>query len=254
MTDTIANSTSQQPVALVTGAARRIGACIAQHLHQHGYRVLIHYHQSQSDAERLVDQLNRQRPNSAAGLRADLTDSDAIRLLAEQAVNQWQRLDLLVNNASRFYPTAIDSISEQDWQQLVGSNLKAPLWLTQALLPALRRQAGSNIINLVDTHAQRPLQGYSLYCSAKAGLAMLTQSLAKELAPDIRVNGIAPGPILPPEGVASRDPAAEQQVLNSTLLKRYGSPDDIADTVLFLARQSYITGQIIAVDGGKSVN
>ena len=247
-----ATSAADQPVALITGAARRIGACIAQRLHQIGYRVLIHYHRSEPEAQQLAAELNRIRPDSARTLQADLTDSRAIEQLAIQAQAQWQRLDLLVNNASSFYPTPLEQITESDWDALIGSNLKAPLWLSKELAPALRQQQGS-IVNIVDVHGQRPLQGFSLYSIAKAGLAMLTQSLAKELAPQIRVNGVAPGPILPPEGAAKRDPAAEQKTLEKTLLKRYGTPDDIADTVLFLARQSFITGQIIAVDGGKSV-
>ncbi|MEH6470546.1 MAG: pteridine reductase [Halopseudomonas sp.] len=240
------------PVALITGAARRIGACITRRLHQNGYRVLIHYLHSQQAAEQLASELNRLRPGSAATLHADLTDTAAVELLANQARNHWQRLDLLVNNASSFYPTPLAQINESDWNALIGSNLKAPLWLSKALLPALTQQQGS-IVNIVDTYAQRPLQGYPIYSIAKAGLAMLTQSLAKELAPQVRVNGVAPGPILPPEGAAKRDPVAEQQLLEKVLLGRYGSPDDIADTVIFLAQQRFITGQIIAVDGGKSL-
>ena len=249
---TRSSSETLQPVALVTGAARRIGACIAQRLHQAGYRVLIHYHRSEPEAQRLAADLNCIRPDSARILQADLTDSHAIEQLALQAQAQWQQLDLLVNNASSFYPTPIEQIDESDWDALIGSNLKAPLWLSKALLPGLRQQQGS-IVNIVDVHAQRPLQGFPLYSVAKAGLAMLTQSLAKELAPLIRVNGVAPGPILPPEGAAKRDAVSEQKNLQKTLLKRYGTSDDIADTVLFLARQSFITGQIITVDGGKSL-
>ncbi len=250
MTHRAADST--QPVALITGAARRIGACIARRLHQAGYRVVIHYQHSSQQAQQLAADLNRLQADSAITLQADLCDSRALEQLALGAQQQWQRLDLLVNNASSFYPTPIAQISDQDWDALIGSNLKAPLWLSKALLPALRQQQGS-IVNIVDVHAQRPLQDYPLYSIAKAGLAMLTQSLAKELAPQIRVNGVAPGPILPPEGAAKRDPLAEQQTLDKTLLRRYGSPDDIAATVLFLAQQAFITGQIIAVDGGRSI-
>jgi len=243
---------SSQPVALITGAARRIGATIARRLHQVGYRVVIHYQHSEQDAQQLAAELNQQRPDSAICLQADLCDNDALDPLALAAQQQWRRLDLLVNNASSFYPTPIAQINDADWNALIGSNLKAPLWLSKALAPMLRQQQGS-IVNIVDVHAQRPLQNYPLYSIAKAGLAMLTQSLAKELAPHIRVNGVAPGPILPPEGAAKRDPATEQLTLDKTLLRRYGTPDDIADTVLFLAQQSFITGQIIAVDGGKSI-
>ncbi|MFT5720954.1 MAG: pteridine reductase [Motiliproteus sp.] len=244
---------NQQPVALITGAARRIGACIALRLHQAGYRVVIHYQHSHQEAQQLAADLNLLRPDSAVSLQADLCDSPAIEQLALRVQQQWQRLDLLVNNASSFYPTPIETFTEGDWDALIGSNLKAPLWLSRALLPALRQHQGS-IVNIVDVHAQRPLQDYPLYSVAKAGLAMLTQSLAKELAPLIRVNGVAPGPILPPEGAAQRDPVAEQQTLDKTLLRRYGTPNDIADTVLFLAQQAFITGQIIAVDGGKSIH
>lgn len=240
------------PVALITGAARRIGACLARRLHQQGYRVLVHYNRSQGDAERLASELNSNSPASAYCLQADLTDSRQIEQLAEQAQRHWNRVDLLVNNASTFYPTPLDSLDENQWHDLIGSNLKAPLWLAKALVAPLREQQGT-IINIVDVHAQRPLQGFSAYSIAKAGLAMLTQSLAKELAPTIRVNGVAPGPILPPEGAAKRDPIEEQQALDKTLLGRYGAPDDIADTVIFLAQQQYITGQLIAVDGGKSL-
>ncbi len=239
-------------VALITGAARRIGACITRRLHNEGYRVLIHYHRSHIDAELLAAELNRLRPGSACTLQADLTDSAALESLAVKAQAFWQRLDLLVNNASSFYPTPLAGISDSDWDDLIGTNLKAPLWLSKALLPALRQQQGA-IVNIVDVHAQRPLLNFPLYSIAKAGLAMLTQSLAKELAPQIRVNGISPGPILPPEGAARRDPAAQQLLLDKTLLRRYGTPDDIADTVIFLASQSFITGQVIAVDGGKSL-
>ncbi|MEH6650010.1 MAG: pteridine reductase [Motiliproteus sp.] len=240
------------PVALITGAARRIGACLARRLHQQGYRVLIHYHRSHNDAEQLAAELNHQSPASAYCLQADLTDSRQVEQLAEQTQYHWNRIDLLINNASTFYPTPLESLEESQWHDLIGSNLKAPLWLAKALIKPLRQHQGT-IINIVDVHAQRPLQGFSAYSIAKAGLAMLTQSLAKELAPLIRVNGVAPGPILPPEGAAKRDPAAEQQALDKTLLGRYGTPDDIADTVIFLAQQRYITGQIIAVDGGKSL-
>ncbi len=246
------SSTPNRPVALITGAARRIGACLARRLHQHGYRVLIHYNRSRTEAEQLAAELNRFSSDSAACLQADLTDSHAIEQLAQQAQGYWQRLDLLVNNASTFYPTPLETLDQAQWHDLIGSNLKAPLWLSKALIAPLRQQQG-NIINIVDIHAQRPLDGFALYSVAKAGLAMLTQSLAKELAPQIRVNGISPGPILPPEGAAKRDPAAEQQALSKTLLGRYGQPDDIADTVIFLAQQQFITGQIIAVDGGKSL-
>ena len=240
------------PVALVTGAARRVGACIARRLHGAGYRVVIHYNRSQAEAELLAAELNRTEPASACCLSADLNDADQVRQLANRARDYWQRLDLLVNNASTFYPTPLAQANQTQWDDLIGSNLQAPLWLSQALADELQQREGV-IVNIVDVHAQRPLKGFPVYSVAKAGLAMLTQSLAKELAPKVRVNGVAPGPILPPEGAAKRDKEAEQKALDSTLLGRYGCPDDIADTVLFLAGQKFITGQIIAVDGGKSV-
>ena len=242
----------KSPVALITGAARRIGACLARRLHACGYRVVIHYHHSNTEAELLAAELNQIQPASACCLQADLRQPAQCRTLAEQAQNYWKRLDLLVNNASSFYPTPLAEADQAQWDDLIGSNLAAPLWLSQALAPELAKQQGA-IVNIVDVHAQRALQGFALYSVAKAGLGMLTQSLAKELAPSVRVNGVAPGPILPPEGAAKRDPKAEQQALERTLLGRYGSPDDIADTVIFLAQQGFITGQVIAVDGGKSI-
>lgn len=241
-----------EPVALVTGASRRVGAVIASRLHQAGYRVLIHYRRSATEAQALADQLNLRRPDSAAPLQADLCVTDQRNRLATDSLNHWGRLDLLINNASDFYPTPLGKTSEGHWEQLLGSNLKAPFFLSQALAPELQRNRGA-IINLVDIHAQRPLAGFSVYSIAKAGMAMLTQTLAKELAPHVRVNGVAPGPILPPLGAAQRSPAQEQQALQKTLLGRYGTPEDIAEAVLFLAQQPYITGQILPVDGGKSL-
>ncbi|HEY5716935.1 MAG TPA: pteridine reductase [Motiliproteus sp.] len=240
------------PVVLITGAARRIGATLARRFHAEGYRVLIHYRHNHRDAYDLTEQLNLLRPDSAHLLQADLTIEGSAEQLAGKVLAQWQQLDLLINNASSFYPTPFGQVSYPQWHDLIGSNLAGPFFLAQALAPELTRRNGA-IINLVDVHSQKPLKDFSTYCIAKAGNAMLVQVLAKELAPAVRVNGISPGPILPPEGAAERDPSAQQQVVNSTLLGRYGDPDDIADTALFLARQSYVTGQIISVDGGKSL-
>lgn len=240
------------PVALITGAARRIGAAITQHLHSQGYRVIIHYHSSADAAQQLVSTLNRQRPDSACALRADLNNPQQIKQLATRAVTAWGQLDLLINNASSFFPTPLESSSETQWDNLLNSNLKAPYFLCSTLAPALRRSHGA-IINLVDIHAQRALTGYPIYSIAKAGLQMLTLSMAKELAPSVRVNGVAPGPILWPEDAAALNDAEKQRIIDKTLLQRAGSPQDIADTVLFLATQGFITGQIIAVDGGKSL-
>lgn len=240
---------SNAPVALVTGAAQRIGAAIARHLHANGYRVLIHCHRSQTAAEQLAAELNAQRPDTAAVLSADLASVSAIEQLATQAEARWQRIDLLVNNASSFYPTPLGTATEAQWNDLFASNVKAPFFLSQALAPALTKQQGS-IVNLIDVHALKPLAQHPVYGSAKAGLAYLTRSLALELAPAVRVNGIAPGAILWP---TDSTPEIEQQRLARIPLARQGTPHDIADTVLFLARSPYITGQVLAVDGGASL-
>lgn len=238
-------------VVLVTGAARRIGAAIVTRLHDNGALVAIHYRGSADDASRLADALNERRPDSAATFQADLLDIKAIPDLISAVVDWGGRLDGLVNNASTFYPTPVGNITEQQWDDLLGSNLKAPLFVSQAAAPHLQ-QAGGVIINIVDIHAQRPLRNHAVYGPAKAGLAMLTRSLAKDLAPDIRVNGVSPGAILWPEDGMSD--AAQQTILRQVPLERAGEPDDIAGCVLFLMRDaSYVTGQIIAVDGGRSI-
>lgn len=241
-----------QPVALITGAARRIGATITHQLWQQGYRVIIHCHHSISDAGKLAQQLNRDRPNSAQVIQADLNNIAKVSELAEQALACWGQIDLLINNASSFYPTPLQESTEAQWDDLINSNLKAAYFLSAKLADTLSQQKGS-IINLVDIHAQRALPGYPIYSIAKAGLQMMTISLAKELAPQVRVNGVAPGPILWPEQQAAISPEEQTAILDKTLLKRAGAPEDIAETVLFLARQNFITGQIIAVDGGKSL-
>lgn len=241
----------ENKVALITGGAQRVGATICQHLHAAGYNVLIHYRHSAEAASKLAKQLNNIRPNSAHGLPADLLKTSDIDRLIKAALQPWQRLDLIVNNASSFYPTEIGSASEDQWNDLIGSNMKAPFFIAQAAADELAKRQGC-IVNIVDIHAKHPLKGHSIYCAAKAGLAMLTQSLALELAPDIRVNGIAPGAILWP----SNEPSEEdkQKMINDVALKRLGEPIDIAKTVLFLARDAdYITGQIIAIDGGRSL-
>jgi len=241
-----------QPVALITGAARRIGATIARQLWQQGYRVIIHCHHSTEAAGLLADELNGLKPDSARVLQADLNNSQQVSELADQTLACWGQIDLLINNASSFYPTPLEQSSDQQWDDLINSNLKAAYFLSAKLADALKQQQG-NIINLVDIHAQRALPGYPIYSIAKAGLQMMTLSLAKELAPAIRVNGVAPGPILWPEQEAAVSPAEQDAILEKTLLQRAGTPEDIAETVLFLAGQHYITGQIIAVDGGKSL-
>lgn len=238
-------------VALVTGAAHRVGAEIVRWLHQAGLNIIIHYRSSDCGASALQAELQRQRPDSVALLQGDLLHTDALPQLVQQAYQQWGRLDLLVNNASTFYPTAVGTITEQQWDDLMGSNLKAPLFLSQAAAPYLRVTEGA-IVNIVDIHAQRPLSGYPLYSVAKAGLAMLTQALAMELGPEIRVNGVAPGAILWPEN--DIDSATKTEILARTCLKRQGSPTDIARAVLYLFRDApYTTGQVLAVDGGRSI-
>ena len=238
-------------VVLVTGAARRIGAAIVTRLHENGARVAIHYRSSASEANSLATRLNDARADSAATFAADLLDMKQLPRLISDVMDWAGRLDCLVNNASTFYPTPVGSITEAQWDDLTGSNLKAPLFLAQAAVPHLR-QNGGTIINLVDIHAQRPLRNHAVYGPAKAGLAMLTRALAKDLAPDIRVNGVSPGAILWPEDGMSD--AAQQTILRQVPLQRPGDPDDIAGCVLYLMRDAtYVTGQIIVVDGGRSI-
>jgi len=244
--------TDTQPVALITGAAQRIGACISRTLHSAGYRVLVHYRNSEQAALELAKELNQLRPNSAATLQADLDDMDQIQPLAAKAINTFGQLDLLVNNASSFFPTPVAESSQQQWDQLINSNLRAPYFLSVALSEELKNRQGC-IINIVDIHAQRGLQNYPIYSIAKAGLQMMTQSLAKELSPEIRVNGVSPGAILWPEADAALSEKDKEELLAKVPLHRTGTPKDVAETVLFLAGSPYITGQILAVDGGKSL-
>jgi len=237
--------------ALVTGAARRVGAEIATRLHAAGANVGIHYRNSAEDATNLVGRLNALRPDSAAAFRADLLDIESLPALIDEFVGWCGGLDVLVNNASTFYPTPLGEITGTQWDDLVGSNFKAPLFLSQAAAASLRERRGS-IVNIVDIHAQRPLRDHLVYGSAKAGLAMLTRALAKELAPDVRVNGVSPGAILWPEGDMSEDTKAS--ILDEVPLARAGDPADIAGCVLYLVRDAtYVTGQIVAVDGGRSI-
>ena len=236
--------------ALVTGAGRRIGAAIVTSLHEAGANVVVHYFKSGEAAEALVANLNSARSESALAIQADLTDSAALPLLLADVTATTGRLDILVNNASSFYPTPLGSITEEQWDDLLGSNLKAPLFLCQAALPHLKESQGV-IINIVDVHSQRPLKNHPLYGAAKAGLAMLTRSLAKDLGPEIRVNGVSPGAILWPETGMSEQ--IQKNIIAKTALKRAGRPEDIAAAVLYLVRDApYVTGQILAVDGGRS--
>jgi len=243
--------TLNDKVILVTGAARRIGAAIVTCLHENGARVAIHYRGSADDAKRLASNLNSVRADSAAVFQADLLNVEAISSLVDAVVAWGARLDGLVNNASGFYPTPVGSITETHWDELVGSNLKAPLFLSQASAEHLRNTNGA-IINIVDIHAERPLRDHAVYGSAKAGLAMLTRSLAKDLAPNIRVNGVSPGAIIWPEN--GMTPSVQQSILDKIPLARAGEPQDIAGCVLYLLRDAtYVTGQIIPVDGGRSI-
>ena len=237
--------------ALITGAGRRIGAAITARLHEAGVSVAIHYRSSDVDAKELCNLLNDARPESAKIFAADLSDTAGLTGLME-AVAEWGGgLDILINNASAFYPTPIGSITESHWDDLIGSNLKAPLFLSQAAWPHLKSSQGV-IINLLDIHSKRPLKNHPVYVSSKAGLSMLTLSLAKDMAPEVRVNGIAPGAILwPEEGMTE---SIRANILNQVPLGKPGDPRDIADCVIYLVRDAtYVTGQIIAVDGGRSL-
>lgn len=238
-------------VALITGGAKRLGNAIAHAFHREGAQLVIHYRRSQPNAEALVNELNAARTGSAIALNCDLLDTQALPQLVAQTLTHFSRLDILVNNASSFYPTPLGSITEQHWDDLLGSNLKAPLFLAQAAAPYLRATQGL-ILNMVDIHAQRPLPSYTVYSIAKAGLATLTKSLARELGPEIRVNAIAPGPVLWPEHQMHAE--LQQEIISKTALKRQGSPDDIARAALFFAKDApYVTGQILAIDGGRSI-
>lgn len=244
---------TSNPVALITGGGRRIGATTARMLHEQGYNLIIHYLRSESEALALVDNFNQQRPQSAVAIRADLTDVSEIQTLATETIKAYKKLDVLINNASSYYPTPFPEVTEDQWNDLHASNTKAPFFLSQALAPTLKQQQGC-IVNIIDIHAQRPLFNYSPYTIAKAATAMLTQSLARELAPDIRVNGIAPGVIIWPEKAAEHSAEEKQHVLDQVPLGRVGTAEDIAKTVLFFIENApYITGQILAVDGGRSV-
>jgi pteridine reductase len=244
----------QGKVILVTGGARRVGVATCRRLHSQGASLVVHYRASESEARALEAELDQVRPGSVALVQADLLETANLPRLIDETVSHFGRLDALVNNASSFFPTPLGEITEDGWEDLIGSNLKAPLFLSQAAAPQLKRQRGC-IVNIVDIHSEWPLKRYVVYNAAKGGLASLTRSLAVELSPEVRVNGISPGPILWPEAGEWMDEASRQHIIGRTLLKRTGEPDDIARTVSFLiADAPYITGQIIAVDGGRSVN
>ncbi len=236
---------------LITGAAKRIGAACARLLHSQGCNVFLHYRSSADEAQQLCAELNQQRPDSAKIMQADLLNMAELEAVAREACMAWGGIDVLVNNASSFYPTAVADVTECQWDELLGSNLKAPFFLAKALAKSLIDNKGC-IVNIVDIHAERGLIGYTVYSIAKAGLAAMTKILAKELGPAIRVNGVAPGAILWPDSDLSEP--AKQEILQRVALKRNGEPDDIAKTVLFLIKDAdYITGQILTVDGGRTL-
>lgn len=237
-------------VAFITGSAKRIGAVTATYLHDKGFNIVLHCHHSIEEAESLLVTLNSRRENSARLVVADVREIDTLAMLAEQVVAAFGRLDVLVNNASSFYPTPVGSITQTQWQDLFGSNVQAPLFLSQHLLPSLTAANGA-IINMVDIHAERPLQRHTVYSMAKAALVTMTKSLAIELAPEIRVNGVAPGAILWPE--QPLDAADKEQVLQQIPAKSLGTPEDIARAIHYLCEARYVTGHIISVDGGRSV-
>jgi pteridine reductase len=238
--------------ALVTGAARRVGAQIARTLHASGANVMIHCHRSLEAAQRLADTLNDARAGSAAVVQADLCEFARLPELISQTCARFGGLNLLINNASSFYPTPLGTITLAQWQDLIGTNLQAPLFLTQAAAAELRLRCGA-VLNIVDIHGLRPLREHVVYSTAKAGLVMLTRALARELAPEVRVNAIAPGAVLWPE--AGLEEPRKQRILEQTPLQRPGSPEDIARTVLFFALDApFVTGQVLAVDGGRSIN
>ena len=236
---------------LVTGGARRVGAAIARRLHGAGASVLVHYRDSEADAVKLIGELNAARPKSAAKVKAELLAPIAPRALVGAALDSFGRLDVLVNNASTFFPVAMGQIELSHWEELIGSNLRAPLFISQEAAPELERHSGA-IVNIVDIHADRPLKGYPLYSIAKSGLAAMTRSLAVELAPKVRVNGVAPGAIAWPED-GQFEPAERERIVATTPLARLGSPEEIARAVHFLATAPFVTGQVVAVDGGRSV-
>jgi len=239
---------------LVTGAARRIGAVIARTLHAAGARVVLHCHRSRDEAEQLAAHLNAERSASCAVVQADLLDLEGLPALANDAFEAFGRLDAVVNNASSFYPTPFGAIGAGEWEDLIGSNLRAPLFLAQAAAPHLRASAGA-IVNLVDIHAERPLKDFLVYSVAKTGLLGLTRALALELGPEVRVNGVAPGAILWPDGDAHFAPSERSRIVGQTPLARIGRPEDVAGAVKYLLFDApFVTGQILAVDGGRSLH
>jgi len=248
------NSNLENKVVLITGGAKRVGAAICRELHAHGAQLMIHYNTSIQEARALQAELNLQRANSVAIIQGDLLNTAVLPSLVGETVQHFGKLDVLINNASTYYPTEIGHINEENWQDVMGSNLKAPMFLAQAAAAELRKNHGC-IINITDMHIERPKKGYIVYSVAKAGLVTLTKSLAQELSPEVRVNAVAPGPVQWPENNPQFDEVYRQRVISQTLLKRIGEPQDIAKAVKFLVVDApFITGHVLAVDGGRSLN
>ena len=248
----------EHKAVLVTGSAKRIGACIATTFHEKQFNVIIHANNSTRAANELVNKLNSRRANSAVSIFADLNKQEAIEALADQSINAFGNLNVLVNNASSFYPTDFNSASQEEWDELFNSNVRAAYFLNQKVAQEIRNHSGA-IVNIIDIHADKPLADYSIYSMAKAALKNMTKSLAKELAPTIRVNGVSPGAILWPSiPNQDNDPAVEEirrKILQGIPLNRLGSPQDIADMTYFLATEAcYMTGQVVKVDGGRSLD
>ena len=258
---------SDYKVALVTGAAKRLGAAIVRDLHQHKFNVVIHYRNSSAAAKAMCHELNQIRPDSSFCVQADLAKTNEVKTLCDKATNKWGRVDVLVNNASSFSPSYLGETTEDKWDDIFASNSKAPFFISQYLTPTLKKNQGV-IINMIDIHGDKPLKNHTVYSMAKSSLAMLTRALAKELAPDIRVNGISPGAILWPqlnsdtvvsqmiEQELNENSVSESQkknVVSNIPLGRIGKVEDITKTVNFLLNAPYITGQIIVVDGGRSL-
>lgn len=240
-----------EKVALITGAARRIGAEIARTLHEAGLKIIVHYDASEKEAIDLCEQLNQKRPQSAVIIHTHLEEQGSEEELIAKAYQAWQRLDVLVNNAAKFYRTPFLKVTEYEWGDLLTSNLKVPFFLARAAAPLLVKQQGV-IVNITDIHAKRPLRDYAVYCLTKSGLEMMTKVLAKELAPHVRVNAVAPGAVLWPEGENTLSMADKQKIIDRTFLKRGGTALDIAKAVLYFVRDAdYVTGQILRVEGGR---
>lgn len=248
----MAETSLNDKVALITGGAQRIGGALARALHAQGMRLVIHYHSSEAAAHALQAELHQARPDSVMLVRGDLGAGERLlRNLVFETVEAFDRLDVLINNASQFYATEFGQTTEAQWHEIISINLKAPFFLAQTAAPHLKKHGGS-IVNITDIYGERPLINYSAYSISKAGLVMLTRALARELAPEVRVNGIAPGVILWPE--TGLDEMSKQRIVSRTPLKRSGEPADIAGAAVFLIRDAgYITGQIVTVDGGRAV-